>query len=48
MLDGNGKPVRGGGFTVISATGAASVAKVKLELDSVQNAKVRLSAPARR
>lgn len=47
VLDGNGKPLRGGGFTIISATGAASVAKVKLELDAVQNAKVRLSAPAR-
>ena len=47
VLDNNSKPVRGGGFTVISATKVAAIAKVKLELDAVQGAKVRLSAPAR-
>jgi hypothetical protein len=45
VLDKNSKPVRGGGFTILSVTGVASVAKVKLELEAVQGAKVRLSAP---
>jgi hypothetical protein len=48
VLDANSKPIaKGGGFTIISVTSVASIAKVKLEIDAVQNAKVRLSAPRR-
>ena len=47
VLDKNNKPVRGSNFVVLSVTGMASVAKVKLELDAVQGAKVKLSAPAK-
>jgi len=47
VLDKNNKPVAGGSFTIISVTKMASVAKVKLELEQVQGAKVKLSAPAR-
>ncbi|HVV87602.1 MAG TPA: hypothetical protein VHE35_31390 [Kofleriaceae bacterium] len=45
VLDSNSKPVRGGGFTILSVTSVAAVAKVKLGVDTLQNAKVRLSAP---
>ena len=47
VLDKNNKPVAGGSFTVLSVTKMASVAKVKLELEQVQGAKVKLSAPAK-
>ncbi len=45
VLDKNGKAIRGGTFTVVSVTKVAAVAKVKLELEQLQGAKVKLTAP---